>query len=245
MAMTEEQVMARMDAAEKMAAERAANAKNGTFVPTFIRLSDGQRMKIRPLVNLYQSAVLQTHKKYLKAENKYLNAVCSVEIEKECPHCAAAKNNKDRELEAAETFMLPVYVNVLEKKNDSGVWVPVTYQKDGVDFEVSGLRVLELKSFGSINQVFKFLRDLYREDASHDIRQYGLIVERSDVNPKNPTYTILPKGPTPMPDVAKSFIPTQDAVRQMVMQACPPAGTTVVTAAVATSSQVSAKDNDF
>jgi len=234
-------VLAMMDSETRRASERAT----GNFTPTFLRLNDGQKAKIRPLFNLSQCVVLAMHSKFNQVDPKQsVNAVCGTENGGECLHCDAAKAG-DKKLNASTVFFLPVYVSTVEQKNESGIWVPVTYQKDGTDFEVSGLRILELKAFGTIGTVLQFLRSLYQEDKEHDIRQYGLIVERIGAG-QSTKYTILPKGPTPMPDVAKALVPTQDAVRQMVMTACPPAGTTVVPAAVATSSsKVSERDNDF
>lgn len=234
-------VLAAMDSETKRASERAS----GNFTLTFLRLNDGQKAKIRPLFNLSQCVVLAMHSKFNQADPKQsVNAVCGTENGGECLHCDAAKAG-DKKLVANTVFFLPVYVSVIEAKNESGIWTPVTYQRGGVDMEVNGLRILELKAFGTIGTVLQFLRSLYSEDKEHDIRQYGLIMER--VGAGQPTkYTILPKGPTPMPEPAKIFIPTQEAVRQMILSACPPAGTTVVSSApAATSSQVSEKDNDF
>lgn len=239
MAMTEAEVLAAMDEEEKRASERP----QGTFVPTFLRIKDKQKARIRPLFNLSQSIVLSTHNKYNQADPKQsINAICAQELGADCPHCAAAAN--DKKLTAGTVFYLPVYVSSLEQKNDSGTWIPVTYKKDDLEEPVAGLRILELKTFGSINQVYTSIRNLFKEDDNHDIRQYGLIIERSDTNPKNPTYTTLPKGPSAMPENAKSLVPTPEKVREMILQALPPAGVTAVSSSPK-SSQVSERDNDF
>jgi hypothetical protein len=110
------------------------------------------------------------------------------------------------------------------------------------------LRILELKAFGTINTVFQCIRSLYAEDDNHDIRQYGLIVERVGAGQKT-EYTILPKGPGAMPEAARQLIPTQEAIRSMILAACPPAGTTIVSATPSSTpssnGKVSDADNDF
>jgi hypothetical protein len=219
-------VLSLMDEEEKKAAERPS----GQFVPTFLRLKDKQKARVRPLFNLDGCVVLPMHNKYNKAAPKdSINAVCSSEIGLPCPHCQAAKDG-DKQLTATTTFMLPVYVAQLEEKNADGKWVPVTY-KDSNDSDVlvSGLRIIELKAFGTINALLQSLRGLYREDDKHDIRQYGLVIERIGGDQQT-KYTLLPKGPSPIPDDAKKLVPTQETVRQMVMAACPPAGAPSVTA---------------
>jgi hypothetical protein len=219
-------VLAMMDEEEKKAAERPS----GQFVPTFLRLKDKQKARVRPLFNLDGCVVLPMHNKFNKSNPKdSINAVCSSEIGLPCPHCQVAKDG-DKALTATTTFMLPVYVAQLEEKNADGKWVPVTY-KDSNDNDVfvSGLRIIELKRFGTINALLQSLRGLYREDEKHDIRQYGLVIERIGGN-QNTTYTTLPKGPSAMPDDAKKLIPTQETVRQMVMVACLPVGASPATA---------------
>ncbi len=244
MAMTEAEVLAAMDEEEKRASERPT----GTFVPTFLRLKDKQKARVRPLFNLSQSIVLATHNKYNNADPKQsINAVCAQELGADCPHCTAAAN--DKKLTAGNVFYLPVYVSSVEQKNDNGTWIPVTYKKDDLEEPVAGLRILELKTFGSINQVYTSIRNLFKEDDNHDIRQYGLIIERSDVKrgdnqPPNPIYTILPKGPSAMSDAGKALVPTPEKVREMILAALPPAGVTVVPSSPK-SSAVSERDNDF
>jgi len=138
---------------------------------------------------------------------------------------------------------------LLEEKGDDNVWKHVTYKKeDSTEVEVNGLRILELKAFGTINTVFQCIRSLYAEDDNHDIRQYGLIVERVGAGQKT-EYTILPKGPSQMPDAAKALIPTQEAVRSMILAACPPAGTAIISSTPSSSTpsngKVKAEDDDF
>lgn len=217
-------VLSLMDAESKRASEPRKSS-----APTFLRLNDRQKARIRPLFNLSQVLALSMHSKFNTASPKdSVNAVCASEVGGDCLYCAAAKD--DRKLSAGVSFFLPVYLSTLEEKGDDGKWSIVTFKKDadGVDKEVSGLRILELKAFGTINTVFQAIRSLYAEDDQHDIRLYGLVVERVGAGQKT-EYTILPKGPAQMPEVARQLIPTPDAVRSMILSACPPAGTAAST----------------
>lgn len=228
-----------MDSETKRASERAS----GAFVPTFLRLTDGQKARISPLFNLTQCVVMAVHNQYNAADPKQsINAICGLEVGNECLHCEAVPNNK--KLSAGTVFFLPVYVSTLEQKNDAGIYVPVTYEKDGQTCEVNGLRILELKAFGTVSIIMQTLRGLYADDDRHDIRQYGLIVERIGSGQKT-NYTVLPKGPRAMPDVAKALIPTPEKVREMVLAALPPATVISSAPAATSSSKVSEKDNDF
>lgn len=221
MATNTSDVLSMMDEETRRASERRA----GNFVPTFLRLNDGQKARIRPLFNLSQCLVLDMHNKYSQADPKQsINAVCGKEVSDSCLYCEAMVN--DRKLTAGKVFFLPVYVSTLEQKNDGGQWVPVTYEKDGQAQEVSGLRLLELKAYGTMSIVMQTLRGLYSDDEKHDIRQYGLIVERIGFG-QSTKHTILPKGPGAMPEAAKALIPTLDKVKEMVLSAMPPAGVTV------------------
>lgn len=216
-------VLSLMDAESKRASEPRKSS-----TPTFLRLNDRQKARIRPLFNLSQVLALSMHSKFNTASPKdSVNAVCASEVGGDCLYCAAAKD--DRKLSAGVSFFLPVYLSTLEEKGDDGKWSIVTFKKDdGTEQAVSGLRILELKAFGTINTVFQAIRSLYAEDDQHDIRLYGLVVERVGAGQKT-EYTILPKGPSQMPDAAKALIPTADTVRSMILSACPPAGTAAST----------------
>jgi hypothetical protein len=238
-------VLAMMDSELKRAKEAA---KSGSFVPTFLRLNDGQKARIRPLFNLTECVVLPMHNKFNKSNPKEsINAVCGLEVGDDCPYCEAVAS--DKALSASTVFMLPVYVSVIEQQDSqTGLWSPVTYKKDDKEVEVSGLRILELKSFGAVSSIFETIRDLYREDDKHDIRQYGLIIQRVGAFQQT-SYTILPKGPSQMPDAAKALIPSSDDVKKMVLAACPPAGTSSSSSSsssvTSTNGKVSERDNDF
>ena len=196
-------VLSMMDDETKKASERAS----GSFIPTFLRLGAGQKARIRPLFKLDQCVVLAMHSKFNQSNPAdSINAVCSTEVGGECPYCEAAKNG-EKGLGATTVFMLPVYVSVIEQRGEGDIWTPVTYKKDDKEIEVSGLRILELKAFGTVATIMQTVRGLHKEDEEHDIRRYGLIIERIGAGQQT-KYAILPKGPSAMPEAAKNLIPT-------------------------------------
>lgn len=197
-----------------------ATQKTGAFKPTFLLLKDGQKAMIRPLFNLDGVVVMRMHNKYNQGDVKQsINAVCAAEMGQSCVYCADAEN--DKKLRSAVSFLLPVWVHRIAQKDETGKWADLTYQdQDGKQQPVYGLRVLELKAFGTISAVFQTLRSLHTEDEQHDVTRMDLIIERKGAGQQT-SYVVLPKAPSSMHPLAKDARPTVDTVREMVLAACP------------------------
>lgn len=160
------------------AIQESATKATGGFKPTFLTLKDKQKAILRPLFNLDQAIPLMMHNKFNKSNPKdSINAVCAQEIGKPCALCGLAA--EDKQLRPALSLMLPVYVYRIGTKQPDGSWADVTYKNaEDQDVRVQGLRILELKQYGTITAVYQTLRTYYRDYPSHDIGECDFSIER-------------------------------------------------------------------
>lgn len=223
----------------KQAEEKAANPTSN-FKPTFVLLKENQKAIIRPLFNLVgadiDQCVMAMHSKYNATDPKQsINSVCAQEVGKICELCRLADAG-DKELRPSWSIMMPVYLHKIglyvgTDENGNAVWQDVTWKKaDGTEEKVNGLRILELKDFGKVYEILKFLRSHHRDEKEHDITICDFTIEQSGVGKKK---SFVTKARAPkrdkvtneiiaMPPSLRQIIPTPDAVRQMVIDACKP-----------------------
>lgn len=221
--MSPQDVLAMMDSET----ERAAKVSSGG-VPTFLWMKGNAKALVRPLVDLGLATVMKMHSRYNQANpQQSINAVCAGQG---CQHCvtvaSAARDDKEaRKLTANVSFMLPVYLYALKQKNaKTGIWEDMTYtDPDNVAHPVSGFRVLELISFGAINDVFQFLRTYRAENEPHDISVRDFAIERIEQGAKPTiTYVTIPKDARPMSEQVRVAIPAPGKVYELVAAARPP-----------------------
>lgn len=197
---------------------RAEKASKG-FVPTFLMLKDHQKAILRPLFNLDECVPMQMHNKFNKVSPKdSINAVCASEQGKVCEYCQAYAAG-DKQLAPKMSFMLPVYLYRVGQQNDDKTWSDVTYtDTEGNAQPVKGLRVLELKNYGTVSQVMDVMRSMFAEET--DIRDHDFSIERKGAG-TDTSYIVLPRAPKLMPEPVKVLIPKQQDVLDMVIAACP------------------------
>lgn len=189
--------------------------------PTFLFLKEGQKALLRPLYNLNQALVIKKHNKWSENADYRVNAICAGEVNKSCFHCERAKD--DKKLSANITFYLPVYVySVTDTKTGN----QITYKEkteDGKEVEkpVTGIRVLELTSFGTIGAVLKFFNSFYKDDESHTIIGRDFTIEQVGSGQKK-SFVCIPKDPKPMSQQMKALIPTPERLRERILEALPP-----------------------
>lgn len=209
----------------KRADEKAANPSSGAYKPTFLLLKEGQKALIRPLYNLIgeqaDACVMAMHNKFNVADPKQsINSVCAQEIDKACELCRLAEAG-DKQLRPSWSIMLPVYLYRQEELKD-GSWEKLTYtDSSGVEQRVCGVRVLELKDFGKIYDVLKFLRSHLRDEKPHDITTCDFSIEQSGSG-KQKSFIVKALGAKDMNPKIREHIPSPEQVRQMVIEACKP-----------------------
>jgi hypothetical protein len=227
-------VLELMDEQIKKAKESPAG---GSYKPTFLLLKNGHKALIRPLFNLDAVVVMSMHNKFNQAEPKQsINATCARELDKKCKYCDQVAS--DKKLAAGVSFMLPVFVYGIT----DGEGKPVTYKDaDGQEVAVSGIRILELKSFGAISTVLSWLREYFAEcrkdDETYSLTSQDFSITRVGEGQKT-DYTVLAKAPKPFTRNVSAI--TAERVRERVIEACPPV---VLEDASATAVVENAKNN--
>ena len=237
------------------ASKRATASGSGNGVPVFLFFKGNMKASVRPLWNRGKEGyalVVAVHSRFNPATNKPdVNAVCAGPT---CQHCAtvasAAKDDKDAwKLTAQKNFFMPVYVNGIQQKNESGQWVDLMYKdSEGIEKPVSGFRLLELSPFGTIAAVFEAFKNFWvdnEQDAPHDLTARNFTIERKEEGtkqlngrtvPAKITYDTLPKPVKPMSETQRGAVPTPEHVLELITTARPPALIGGAPAAVAASS---------
>jgi hypothetical protein len=199
---------------------KAAAPKTSNKRPIFLFFKESHKALIRPLYNLTDALVLNKHSKWNDDPQHRVNAICAQEENHDCKYCAMVAD--DKKLSAQFNFYLPVYVySVIDQSTGQ----KVTYkekQEDGREVErpVSGVRVLELTSFGTIGAVLKFFREFMKEEevpltnCDFSISQVGAGQKKS--------FVCMPKTPKPMDPKVKELIPTAERLRERILDACQP-----------------------
>jgi hypothetical protein len=169
------------------------------------------------------------HNKFCKADPKQsINAVCAQELGKPCALCELEAS--DKQLRPALSLMLPVYVYRIGEwtvthgptGQPEKSWTELTYKNaEGSEVRVQGLRIIELKQYGTITAIYQTLRTYYRDYPSHDIRECDFSVERVG-SMQNTSYIALPRAPKAASQEITALIPTVEAVRDMLLSACKP-----------------------
>lgn len=197
----------------KAAAPKASNKR-----PVFLFLKEGHKVLVRPLFNLQDSLVLQRHNKYSDTPEQRVNAICATEIGKSCVYCEQAAT--DRKLTANIAFYLPVYVySVMDTKTGQQITYkdPETQQ----DKPVSGIRVLELTSFGTIGAVLKFFREFTKDPDNGPMTEYDFTITQVGSGQQK-SFVCMPKAAKPMSAQMQQAIPPVDLLRSRLLEACPP-----------------------
>jgi hypothetical protein len=204
-------------------ATERANAPKASRKPVFLFLSEGQKALVRPLFNLTDAIVMPKHNKWSENKEYRVNAICGVEIGKECQHCESAKTLADKKLNASQVIFLPVYVyQVVEAKTG----VKVTYvEKDDAGNEtekpISGFRVLELPLFGKAFNILQAFRSYMRDEDEHDIRVCDFVIEQNGAG-QNKNFVVIPKAPKPVNPKITDHCPDITKFHEAILGACPP-----------------------
>jgi hypothetical protein len=200
-----------------------ANAPRASRKPVFIFLKEGEKVMLRPLVNLPQAIVMQKHNKWHDNRDYRVNAICAKEIDKGCEHCVNAQELEDKKLKASPVIFLPVYVyGVIDVKTGQ----KVTYtEKDeqGKESEpknVFGFRVLELPLYGAAFSILQSFRAYIRDEGS--ITQGDFTVEQMGSGQKKNFLTTPPKAPKPVSPAVIAKAPKIEEVRTAILGAIPP-----------------------
>jgi hypothetical protein len=183
-------------------------------------LKENHKALVRPLYNLTDALALNKHSKWNSDPALRINAICAQEEGNPCKYCAMVAD--DKKMSAAFHFYLPVYVySVIDQKTGQKITFEET-QEDGSKTAkpVSGVRVLELTSFGTIGAVLKFFREYIKEEES-PLTNCDFTITQIGVE-KNKTFVCMPKSPKPMDPRIKELIPTTEKLRERILDACQP-----------------------
>lgn len=195
--------------------EAAARAKANGGNVFFFKLADGQRAKVRFLLDLNEGMSLYRHKVYNPGTNKFdVNAICTRTAgmdlgESFCKYCQEAERTNSKELTAVKYFIWPVWVYQMAgpTKDERGhiqrdakgnvIEEVLKYKdKDGNVHDQSGIRYIEVKGTAPL---LASLRENYRmlEEGDsflkHDI-VIALTCQNGDV--KKPHYTVILRNPS-------------------------------------------------
>jgi hypothetical protein len=200
---------------------RAAAPKTSSKRPIFLFLKEGHKALVRPLYNLTDALVLNKHSKWNDDPQHRVNAICAQEEGNDCKFCRMVAD--DKKMSAAFHFYLPVYVYSVVDQSTSQ---KVTYkekQEDGSEVErpVSGVRVLELTSFGTIGAVLKFFREFMKDEDNGPLTGYDFSISQVGAGQKK-SFVVMSKAPKPMDPRIKELIPTTEKLRERILDACQP-----------------------
>lgn len=192
------------DSVAQFEAERRKERERSTQPPFFFALKDGQKANVRFLLDYSDAPACKFgyHEMYDSSKKEYtVNAVCAQAFGKECVHCAQAKETGVWKLKAQQHVYLPIYVHGI-KELRGGLWVVVTYQEDGVEKPVQGLRVLDMKFTSST--ILDALALAYAE-SSDDLKErtitdHDFVISRNGAG-LDTKYTVSqnPRAPLALP----------------------------------------------
>ncbi len=204
---------------------KAAAPKPSNKRPVFLFLKENHKALIRPLFILKDALVLKRHNKYSENADQRINSICATEIGKPCVYCEQSAH--DKKLSANLSFYLPVYVySVFDTKTEQQVTFKEKIDDKDVEKPVTGIRVLELTSFGTIGAILKFFREFTKDADSEPITEYDFTISQVGSG-QTKTFVCLPKAPTAMNPKIKAIIPGADRFRERILEALPPASSVV------------------
>jgi hypothetical protein len=90
-----------------------------------------------------------------------------------------------------------------------------------VERPVSGVRVLELTSFGTIGAVLKFFREFMKDEDNGPLTGYDFSISQVGAGQKK-SFVVMSKAPKPMDPRIKELIPTTEKLRERILDACQP-----------------------
>jgi hypothetical protein len=210
-----------LDLIDSELAKAAAPRPVGNKKPIFLFFKEGHKALFRPLADLSGCVILKKHDKFHADQNLRVNSICACEIDQECTICAKVPD--DRKLAANLRFYLPIYVyQVIDSKTGQ----KVTYkERDEHDQEVekpiSGVRVLELSSFGTISDILKYFRGYMKEDDEPPMIERDFAVSQVGAG-QTKSFSVLSKTPKPIDPRIANLIPTQERLRTRILEALPP-----------------------
>ncbi len=200
-----------------------ADEKGSGLAPFFFSIKDGEKALITPLLNMSQYVLVNKHEIFNPAINKFdVAAICAFDLQLQCQYCLDVVNNK--KLTAGKRFVLPIYVHAVINVK-TGAYV--TYKdKDGVEHNVSGVRLLEMKRTSSI------LRDLVASyngtddsdvKAANNITKLSYVIRRENVDGDKlqTRYTVTPKQARELPEDIPAWTRDRNQVLLQYADACP------------------------
>lgn len=205
---------------DEQLAQASAPRPTGNKRPVFLFFKPGHKALIRPLATLSQSVVMMKHDKFNADPKLKVAAICAKEEDHDCKYCQDVEN--DKKLEAKKRFFLPVYVyKVVDETGKTVTYKEKDESGEETEKPVAGVRVLELSGFGVIGDVLKWFREFMKDEDNCSITECDFSISQVGSG-QTKTFTVMPKQPRPMADHIKKVIPTQDRVRERVLEAIPP-----------------------
>lgn len=182
----------------------------------FLYLKEQQRALIRPLLNLDAATAFALHNRYHPEIKRKIYVVCAREVNKPCHYCQGSEKG-EQICDAEVSFMLPIFVySLLDTRSGRRI---MYRDQDGLDYPVSGLRLLELTAFGAVRDILATFSTFVH--AGGDISGCDWTLEQF-VSSQGKYIVTTPLPLKPLGPQLEALIPPEDVVRKSVLEFAPP-----------------------